>query len=187
MKNVLMYMILFLNLFTYPLNDHSESVSVTRSYNEEQDEVIYNIRNVGDETLWLWLSREDVSHKNDSVKIRHYMVRPQCEWDLFRIICDGSVMFHSVLFDTWFKLLPPNEAFSLKIVDFGKGGQTAEKVVEFVDARLNIILSSQVVKWRRITPDDVEVKRFSDKADSLTLKWEDLQKGITKEKYLTVF
>lgn len=175
--------LVFAIFFLFPMIDMmGQNVLIYKTWHSfpKGNEICYRIRNDGESSLWLWLSREDVSHKSDSLKVRDYLMKryPPDMSSFVQIMWEGSanVIFTPVLFVTWVKVLRPDEEF-LFYLDL-ENGVAIEEVFALVDARLNILPLEVIKEMCPGIEDESVVKAFSYPYSSLLLKWSEVRNGM---------
>lgn len=112
--------------------------------------VIYNLKNEGKETIWLWFDKKTSPWLPDSTKIKDYFFRNKTGSDvsLFQIGVDGGVeTFIPGIFETFIKRIPTNNVFTIQIISrTGISAFTEKRILDYLDNHIVLIPEKTIFK-----------------------------------------
>lgn len=137
----------------------------------------YTIINDGDELVWLWFGKDDMSSLNNSQKVRqNFLVcHPQSDGSFYQIMCDGNVgSFTASLFTFLVKVIQPKKDFRISVV---YQDTDVSDVAAFIDTHLNMVLEEEIIKQcPGIDQEDVK-EQFTYSPSVIAVSWDDFVKA----------
>lgn len=146
-------------------------LQIDRSVNEYYADTLYNqidfsYSNLSDSVLVLWIEKTSLNSFSDSQRIKEYFFTKKGDWYLMQIIWDGNVSaFVPGLFDSFIKLIRPNEKFTITVL---KKGTIDSDLINSIPKHIMVTKAGNI----RGFPVDSSIEMFNYKANSLTIMFD---------------
>ena len=163
-------LILFGLFFSFSLYAQDSLLIVERQLNQYYVETLYTqvdfaFTNKSTNNYVLWIEKDNVSSLSESERVRNYFFVKKGDASLMQIIWDGNVgSFVPALFDTFIKIIKPNEQFVVSIIVKGKVCNKSEKI-SLSEKQIQIIDTKKI---RGFTVD-AQTDFFNYKANNITV------------------
>lgn len=111
--------------------------------------VTYKLYNDSDNTIWLWLEKDDFSALSDSIKARRYFYKRKGDFSLYNLALDGNVasMGQSV-FNVFVKRIGPKEHFAIQIISKNEISDLyQQKIFQFLDKHVVALSERELSRY----------------------------------------
>lgn len=151
----------------------------TTSYIAGTEKVVsltYELYNRGNDNILIWLTKDNVMGKSDSLIIKDFFFRKprNCDFSLYQIAMDWNVeVFIPVLFDTFLKRIMPRDHFTIQIINTESISERTKKTVfDYINHHIVVVKENNVLKTIPSLKEMSQVIFF--KQDVVTIKLEKL-------------
>jgi len=126
-----------------------EFVTIERSVNEFYVDTLYSqidfsYSNISDSALVLWIEKDNIDSLSDSKRIRKHFFTRKEDWSLMKILWDGNVAsFVPGLFDSFIKIIKPDEKFTVSILQEGGVGNNTD-LLNSLERHIVIVKASDI-------------------------------------------
>jgi hypothetical protein len=147
-----------------------EFVTIERNVNEYYVDTLYtqidiNYSSISDSALVLWIEKDNIDSLSDSKLIRKHFFTRKGDWSLMQMIWDGNVAsFVPGLFDSFIKIIMPNEKFTVSILQKGK----VENNTDLINSLERHIMIVKAVDIKGLQVDS-SLDMFNYKANSVII------------------
>jgi hypothetical protein len=119
--------------------------------------------NSSDSTLVLWIEKYNVDSISDTKKIRNHFFMRKGDWSFIQMILDGNVSsFVPGLFDSFLKVVKPQDQFTVSILQKGK---ISSDVINSIEKHI-VIVKADEIKGLQI---DKSIDMFNFKAKNVII------------------
>jgi hypothetical protein len=148
----------------------NELLTIERNVSEYYVDTLYmqidfHYSSISDRALVLWIEKDNVDSLSDSKRIRKHFFTRKGDWSLMQLIWDGNVSsFVPGLFDSFIKIIKPNEKFTVSILQKGE----VENKIDFINSleKHIVIVKAADIKGLQV---DSSIDMFNYKAPSLII------------------
>jgi len=158
---------------------HVELVKDVSKYyinNKQISSLTYKYKNQSDDTIWLWIDKNDVSEFSDLEKYKAYFNRRNDPRDmnLYQLGMDGNVgFFVPAVYETFLKRIQPGSCFTIQIISNENFSElTKQKIFRYLDKRI-VVLSEETMLKLNYTITKINEFMFY-KANFITLNIDEL-------------
>jgi len=156
----------------FALNSYSQDkhLRIDRIMSEYYIDTLYSqidfcYSNSSDSTFVLWIEKNNVDSLSNAKKIKNHFFTKKGDWSLMQILSDGNVeSFVPGLFDSFFKVIKPNDQFTVTILFKGKIANNQD-MFNLYGKRISIV-SANEIKGLQV---DSGIDLFNFKGKSLTI------------------
>ena len=162
----------FLYLTSY---SQINTIQVERNISEYYiDSTVYSqvdfyYSNNTDITYVLWIEKDNVDSLNNSQKIKKHFYTRKGDMSLIQLIWDGNVAsFVPGLFDSFMKVIRPDERFNVTIINEGKVEQGSDEIRSL--ERHIVIVNANEIKGLQID-DSINLFNYAAKSVTVLAEW----------------
>lgn len=165
MRSILIILGLTYTLFSY---SQDGLLKIDRSLSEYYADTLYSqidflYSNSSDSTLVLWIEKRNVDSLSNTQKIKNHFFTRKGDGSLMQMIWDGNVAsFVPGLFDSFIKVIMPNEQFRVSIL---RKGKTRPEMISSLEKHIVIVRAGEI-KGLQI---DSSIDMFTFKANNVII------------------
>jgi hypothetical protein len=125
--------------------------------------------NYSDSTFVLWIEKNNVDSLSNTKKIKNHFLTKKGDWSLMQILSDGNVeIFVPGLFDSFFKVIKPNDQFTVTILYKGKI-MNNQDLINSYGKRISIVPANEI---KGLKVDSViDLFNFKEKNLTILAEW----------------
>lgn len=124
-----------------------KDVSLYRQNDDWITSLVYKIENKNDETIWLWIDKNDVSGLSNKEKFKKYFntALPSLQLTLLNIGFNGELGEYVLVPGTFIKRIYPYQYFQLQIIGKGRfSEQKIQNLIQYLDQRIVFMTECQL-------------------------------------------
>ena len=147
MKRIVL--ILFGTFLVFSSRSQNKNLQVERNISEYVVDTLYSqidfcYSNTSDSVYILWIEKDNVDSLSNFKKIRKHFYNTKGDFSLIQIIWDGNVAsFTPGLFDSFMKVIKPNEQFIVSILKKGEV-VTNSDMIKSIEKHIVIVNANEI-------------------------------------------
>jgi hypothetical protein len=128
-------------------------------------QIDFHYSNSSDSSLVLWIEKENVDSLSDAERIKNHFFKRKGDWYFMQMIWDGNVdSFVPGLFDSFMKIIKPQEQFTVSILKKGEVTNNSDSISSL--EKHIVIVNANNIKGLQI---DSSIEKFNYNANNVII------------------